>query len=87
MFLAFVFLESTAAAYAFASKEGDAAGAAAITWALFAICKCPLTFCLSHQLVGHLLIRSVIHQTGSKFIHWSALAFFILSLFAIVKSL
>ena len=38
VFLAFVFLESTAAAYAFASKEGDAAGAAAITWALFAIC-------------------------------------------------
>ena len=29
----------------------------------------------------------VIHQTSSKFIHWSALAFFILSLFAILKSL
>lgn len=66
VFLAFVFLETTAAAYAFASKEGDAAGAAAITWALFAI---------------------FIHQTSSKFIHWSALAFFILSLFAILKSL
>lgn len=39
VFLAFVFLETTAAAYAFASKEGDAAGAAAITWALFAICE------------------------------------------------
>lgn len=39
VFLAFVFLESTAAAYAFASREGDAAGAAAITWALFAICE------------------------------------------------
>jgi hypothetical protein len=39
VFLAFVFLETTAAAYAFASTEGDAAGAAAITWALFAICK------------------------------------------------
>ena len=39
VFLAFVFLETTAAAYAFASAEGDAAGAAAITWALFAICK------------------------------------------------
>lgn len=39
VFLAFVFLETTAAAYAFASREGDAAGAAAITWALFAICK------------------------------------------------
>ncbi|RSH87028.1 hypothetical protein EHS25_003516 [Saitozyma podzolica] len=66
VFLAFVFLETTAAAYAFASREGDAAGAAAITWALFAI---------------------FIHQTSSKFIHWSALAFFILSLFAILKSL
>jgi len=39
VFLAFVFLETTAAAYAFASREGDAAGAAAITWALFAICE------------------------------------------------
>ena len=39
VFLAFVFLETTAAAYAFASQEGDAAGAAAITWALFAICE------------------------------------------------
>jgi len=66
VFLAFVFLETTAAAYAFASKEGDAAGAAAITWALFAI---------------------FIHQTSSKFIHWSAFVFFILSLFAILKSL
>ncbi|KAL7422965.1 hypothetical protein Q5752_002263 [Cryptotrichosporon argae] len=66
VFLAFVFLESTAAAYAFATREGDAAGAAAITWALFAI---------------------FIHQTSSKFIHWSALVFFILSLFAIIKAL
>ncbi|WWC65292.1 uncharacterized protein I303_107909 [Kwoniella dejecticola CBS 10117] len=66
VFLAFVFLETTAAAYAFASKEGDAAGAAAITWALFAI---------------------FIHQTSSKFIHWSAFAFFLLSLLAIIKSL
>ncbi|KAK1923179.1 hypothetical protein DB88DRAFT_494110 [Papiliotrema laurentii] len=66
VFLAFVFLETTAAAYAFASKEGDAAGAAAITWALFAI---------------------FIHQTSSKFIHWSAFVFFVLSLFAILKSL
>lgn len=39
VFLAFVFLETTAAAYAFASQEGDVAGAAAITWALFAICE------------------------------------------------
>ncbi|WVQ86121.1 hypothetical protein IAT38_008289 [Cryptococcus sp. DSM 104549] len=66
VFLAFIFLETTAAAYAFASKEGDAAGAAAITWALFAI---------------------FIHQTSSKFIHWSALVFFILALLAVVKSL
>jgi hypothetical protein len=45
VFLAFVFLESTAAAYAFASKEGDAAGAAAITWALFAICTSQTYLC------------------------------------------
>lgn len=49
---------------------------------------------LSFQSVRHCLPRShretdkaVIHQTSSKFIHWSALVFFILSLFAIVKSL
>ncbi len=44
VFLAFVFLETTAAAYAFASTEGDAAGAAAITWALFAICEPSVPF-------------------------------------------
>ncbi|WVN89787.1 uncharacterized protein L203_105017 [Cryptococcus depauperatus CBS 7841] len=66
VFLAFIFLETTAAAYAFASKEGDIAGGAAITWALFAI---------------------FIHQTSSKFIHWSAFVFFILALFAVIKSL
>jgi len=67
VFLAFVFLETTAAAYAFASDQGDAAGAAVLTWSLFAI---------------------FIHQTThrSAFIHWSALAFFILSLFALIKS-
>jgi len=82
VFLAFVFLETTAAAYAFASREGDAAGAAAITWALFAICK-------SHHLQtpSNADTPIVIHQTSSKFIHWSAFVFFILSLFAILKSL
>jgi len=66
VFFGLLFLSSTSCAYAFASREGDAAGAAAISWALFAI---------------------FIHQTSSKFIHWSALAFFILSVFAILKSL
>ena len=32
-------------------------------------------------------MESVIHQSSSKFIHWSAFAFFILSFFAILKSL
>ncbi|KZT56191.1 hypothetical protein CALCODRAFT_471284 [Calocera cornea HHB12733] len=32
------------------------------------------------------LLAIFIHQTSSAFIHWSALAFFILSLFAILKS-
>lgn len=81
VFLAFVFLETTAAAYAFASQEGDAAGAAAITWALFAICQ--LIFVCPYESANML----VIHQTSSKFIHWSAFVFFILSLFAILKSL
>ena len=65
-----VFLESTAAAYAFSSREGDPAGAAVIAFYLFAV---------------------FIHQTGSglhhdKFVKWTALVFFILSLFAILKS-
>ena len=52
VFLAFVFLETTAAAYAFASAEGDAAGAAAITWALFAICAYPsFDPCSSEMLI------------------------------------
>ncbi|KZV83231.1 hypothetical protein EXIGLDRAFT_701780 [Exidia glandulosa HHB12029] len=37
VFLALLFLESTSAAYAFGTKEGDIAGSIAITWALFAI--------------------------------------------------
>jgi len=32
------------------------------------------------------LLAIFIHQTSSKFVHWSALAFFILSVFAILKS-
>jgi hypothetical protein len=65
-----VFLESTAAAYAFSSREGDPAGAAVIAFYLFAV---------------------FMHQTGSgihhdKFVKWTALVFFILSLFAILKS-
>lgn len=39
VFLAFLFLESTAAGYAFATASGDPAGAAVISWALFSICK------------------------------------------------
>lgn len=37
VFLAFVFLETTAAGYAFATYQGDPAGAAVIAWALFSI--------------------------------------------------
>ncbi|KAH7098289.1 hypothetical protein BKA62DRAFT_713651 [Auriculariales sp. MPI-PUGE-AT-0066] len=37
VFLGLLFLESTSAAYAFGTKEGDIAGSVAITWALFAI--------------------------------------------------
>lgn len=65
VFLAFVFLESTAVGYAWASREGDIAGASVIAFSLFAI---------------------FIRQTHSKFVHWSAFAFFILSLFNIIKS-
>jgi len=37
VFLSFLFLESTSAAYAFSSPEGDLAGSIAIAWSLFAI--------------------------------------------------
>lgn len=77
VFLAFVFLESTAAGYAFATQQGDPAGAAVIAWALFSICKLNISWSK---------LTSVIHQS-SKFIRWSAFAFFILSLFAVLKAL
>jgi len=66
VFLSLFFLESTAAAYAFSSPEGDLAGSIAITWSLFAIFD---------------------HQRSSAFVHWSALAFAIISAFWIGKSL
>ncbi|KAG8905524.1 hypothetical protein FRB99_008783 [Tulasnella sp. 403] len=37
VFLALLFLESTSAAYAFSSAEGDLAGSIAIAWSLFAV--------------------------------------------------
>jgi len=66
VFLALLFLESTSAAYAFSSEEGDLAGSIAIAWTLFAVFD---------------------HQRSSAFIHWSALAFAILSVFWIGKAL
>ncbi|KAG8994190.1 hypothetical protein FRB90_000516, partial [Tulasnella sp. 427] len=66
IFLALLFLESTSAAYAFSSPEGDLAGSIAIAWSLFGVFD---------------------HQRSSAFIHWSALAFAILSTFWIAKSL
>lgn len=66
VFLSLLFLESSAAAYAFSSTEGDPAGSIAIAWSLWAIFD---------------------HQRSSGFIHWSALAFAILSIFWIAKSL
>jgi hypothetical protein len=65
VFLALLFLESTSAAYAFGTREGDIAGSVSITWALFGIFD---------------------HQRSPAFIHWSALAFALLSLFWVVKS-
>lgn len=50
VFLAFVFLESTAAGYAFATAQGDPAGASVIAWALFSICMlCPVCYDLTTQ--------------------------------------
>lgn len=65
-FLAFFFLEATAATYAFSSPEGDLPAGLAITWYLWAVFA---------------------HQQSSAFIHWSALAFAILSLFWVGKAL
>ncbi|KAJ1304259.1 hypothetical protein OPQ81_005420 [Rhizoctonia solani] len=66
VFLGLLFLEATAAAYAFQSVDGDLGGSIAITWALFAIFE---------------------HQRSSAFVHWSALAFAIISLFSVLKSI
>lgn len=66
VFLGLLFLEATAAAYAFQSTEGDVAASIAITWSLFAIFE---------------------HQRSSAFVHWAALAFALISLFSVVKSL
>jgi hypothetical protein len=63
-----LFLEATAATYAFSSPEGDLPASFAITWSLFAI--------FAHQGV---------HRSG--FIHWSALAFAILSAFWVVMGM
>ncbi|KAI0656674.1 hypothetical protein C8Q70DRAFT_921106 [Cubamyces menziesii] len=64
-FLAFFFLEATAATYAFSSAEGDLPASIAIAWSLWAIFA---------------------RQCHPAFIHWSALAFAILSLVWVVKA-
>lgn len=64
VFLALLFLETTAAGYAFSTKEGDLPASIAIAWSLFAIFA---------------------HQTTSKFIHWSALAFAVLTVLWVIK--
>ncbi|KAH9858597.1 hypothetical protein C2E23DRAFT_864486 [Lenzites betulinus] len=64
-FLAFFFLEATAATYAFSSAEGDLPASIAIAWSLWAIFA---------------------RQRHPAFIHWSALAFAILSLVWVVKA-
>jgi hypothetical protein len=66
VFLAFFFLEGTAAAYAFSSAEGDLPAAFVISWYLWAVYS---------------------RQITSGFVHWSALAFAILSLFWVVKGM
>lgn len=65
VFLGLLFLETTSAAYAFSTPEGDLPASIAITWALFA----------------------VFDNQRDAFIHWSALAFALLSLFWVLKSL
>jgi len=65
VFLSLLFLESTSAAYAMSSTEGDLPGAFVISWTLWAIFD---------------------HQRSSAFIHWSALAFSILSVFWVLKA-
>jgi hypothetical protein len=64
VFLALLFLESTAATYAFSSPEGDLPGSVAIAWSLWAIFA---------------------HQTSNGFVHWTALAFAIITLLWVIK--
>ena len=75
-------LEGTAAAYAFSSTEGDLPGAIVISWTLWAI--------FDHQRSSEYAELYIIYglyltTRFHRFIHWSALAFAILSLFWVVK--
>jgi len=64
VFLALLFLEATAATYAFSSPEGDLPASIAIAWSLWAIFA---------------------HQTSNAFVHWTALAFAIITLVWVIK--
>ncbi|CCM01161.1 uncharacterized protein FIBRA_03209 [Fibroporia radiculosa] len=65
VFLGLLFLEATAAAYAFSTTEGDLPASIAISWSLWAIFA---------------------HQHHPAFVHWSALAFAIISSLWVVKA-
>ncbi len=95
VFLALFFLESTSVAYAFSSEEGDLAGAIAIAWSLWAIFARESPFILFYFSFGangmdrctDVKIEWVyLEQTSSKFIHWSAFAFALLSLLSVAKA-
>ena len=77
------FLEATATAYAFSSIEGDLPGAFVISWTLWAI--------FDHQRSSAYVLfadlhRRVLISNLRSFIHWSALAFSILSLVWVLKA-
>ncbi|EJD43222.1 hypothetical protein AURDEDRAFT_89079 [Auricularia subglabra TFB-10046 SS5] len=67
VFLALLFLESTSAAYAFGSSEGDVAGSVAITWALFAIYEHQRTSGFIHWSAFAFAILSLLWVLKSTF--------------------
>ena len=78
------FLEATATAYALSTIDGDLPGAVVISWTLWAI--------FEHQRSSayvKVYVVPALHLITSfhSFIHWSALAFAILSLIWVLKGL
>lgn len=85
VFLALLFLEATAAGYAFSAKEGDILASVAIAWALFAVFA-HQTSSRAFYICSPVSSRGRLFVTSLAFIHWSALVFAIFTLIWVIKA-